>query len=178
MKRSLPFWAAVTVAMACDRPAIPTGPLADGPLPFTTDVARQQSPAERTQVIREDEVRTFFDPCFGEEVRVEFHRQIVFFFREDDGGRTHVRFNVINQGSIATGLTTGTVWRLVGTEIEGLQADISTATTPGTLTVVNQLTVVGPGSAPDQRFRERIHITINANEVVTVDRSTFEAVCT
>ena len=170
MRRS-PLWlAAIFLAVACDQPAEPSVATVSGP------PALAQDPAERTIIERFDESVTFFDPCFGEEVLFEAHRQIVTFFRGEET-HGHFRFNVIEKRSTATGLSTGTVWTLHGTQIVGGNGDFTSPEAPGEFTFLLNHTLTSPGTTVNQRIRERFHVTINPNGTVTVERSSFEVVC-
>jgi hypothetical protein len=62
-------------------------------------------------------------------------------------------------------------------EITGLNGDASSEGAPGTFTFIHNFNSIGPGTATNLRVRARFHITINANETVTVVRDTFEVVC-
>jgi hypothetical protein len=169
--RRFTLWLLVTLpAVGCAQPAEPNVPAATGSPTFAVD------PAERTVVVRFDETATFFDDCFGEFVLVEFHRQLVTFFRGEIT-HGHLLFNVINLSSTVTGLTSGTVWTLHGTEITAANGDFTAPETPGEATILLNHTLISPGTAVNLRLRERVHITIAPDETVTVERSTFEAVC-
>jgi hypothetical protein len=149
-----------------------------GDLVFNLKVARGQDPLEQTFVFQEEGSFTTFDDCLGEEVLIEFNNRDVIFFRRDATGNLHLRVKVLDVRTTFTGLTSGIVWHLSGPfEITGLNGDDSSEEAPGTFTFVQNFNLIGPGTAPNLRVRARFHITINANETVTVVRDTFEVVC-
>jgi hypothetical protein len=149
-----------------------------GNLVFNVKLARGQDPLEHTFVFQEEGSFTTFDDCLGEEVLIEFNNRDVIFFRRDATGNLHLRVKVLDVRTTFTGLTSGIVWHLSGPfEITGLNGDDSSAEAPGTFTFTQNFNLVGPGTATNLRVRARFHITINANETVTVVRDTFEVVC-
>jgi hypothetical protein len=169
--RRLPLWlVAALLAAGCGQPIEPSSP-GNGESPvFAKD------PAERTIVFRFDESATFFDECFGEDVLFEAHRQIVTFFR-GPVTNAHFHFRLTALGSTATGQSSGTVWTLHGTIVQGLNGDITSPETPGEFTFLVNQVLTSPGTGAKLQIRERLHITINSNETVTVNRDSFEVVC-
>ena len=149
-----------------------------GNLVFNVEVAHGKDPLERTFVFEEEGSFTTFDDCLGEEVLIEFNNRDVIFTRRDARGNLHLRVKVLDVRTTFTGLTSGIVWHLSGPfEITGLNGDDSTEEAPGTFTFLQNFNLIGPGQAPNLRVRARFHITINANETVTVVRDSFEVVC-
>jgi hypothetical protein len=149
-----------------------------GNLVFSVEVARGQDPAEHTFVTEEEGSFTFFEECLGEEVLVEFNNRLVLFTRRDARGNLHLRVKVLDVRTTFTGLTSGIVWHVSGPfEITGINGDDSTEEAPGTFTFIQNFNLIGPGQAPNLRVRVRVHLTINANETVTVEREDFEVVC-
>jgi hypothetical protein len=172
MRRS-PLWLVATLlAAACDQPVEPNVQAIAG------RPASAQDPAERTFVFKEDGSHTQFEECFGEEVFVEWHNQVVVFTRRDATGNLHLRILVVDIGTTFTGLNSGTVWTLHGPfHNENVNGDDSSPEAPGAVSFVSNQTLTSPGATVNQRVRIRFHLTINANETVTVDRFTFEVVC-
>jgi hypothetical protein len=149
-----------------------------GNLLFNLKLARGQDPLEQTFVFRDEGSFTQFEDCLGEEVLIEFINRVVLFTRRDARGNVHVRTKVLDVGTTFTGLTSGIVWSLHGPfENFSLNGDDSSEEAPGTITFVQNATLIGPGQAPNLRVRIRFHLTINANETVTVERERVEVVC-
>jgi hypothetical protein len=164
MRRTL-LWllAATSLATACDQAREPTAPVESPSL--------AQDPAERTQVVRVEDTMPVFDPCFGETVLIEFHTQYVFSFR-GDLTHGHLQYHEIDTGTTATGLTSGTVWRLPRTLNESANGDFTADDTPGEFTYAFHLELVRPGS-PALRFADVVHVTVNANGTFTVTHEVF-----
>jgi hypothetical protein len=151
-----------------------------GNLVFNVDRAHGQDPLEQTFVFEEEGSFTTLDyeECLGEEVLVEFNNKLVIFSRRDARGNLHLRSKVLDVRTTFTGLTSGTVWHLSGPfEMVTLNGDDSSEEAPGTFTFEHIFNLIGPGQAPNLRVRAKFHLTINANETVTVERETFELVC-
>jgi hypothetical protein len=159
------------------------GSFADSPggnLVFNVKVARGQDPAEHTFVIEEEASFTTldFEECLGEEVLVEFNNRDVIFIRRDATGNLHLRIKTLDVRTTFTGLTSGTVWHLSGPfENVNINGDDSSPEAPGTFSFVQNFNLIGPGGAENLKVRIRSHLTINANETVTVERDNFEVVC-
>jgi hypothetical protein len=161
---------AAVLGTACDQAVQPVEPEVAG------SPSLKLSDEERTLVFRFDDSGTAFEPCFGEDVFFEFHRQVVIFFR-GDVTHGHFKLKVIDLGSTLTGLTSGTVWTLHGTFGQSANGDFTAPETPGEFTAVTSQVLTSPGSGVNLQIRERIHITIAPDETVTVDRSTLDVVC-
>jgi hypothetical protein len=134
------------------------------------------SEQERTVVVRFDESSTFFDDCFGEDVLFEAHRQLVTFFR-GPVTRAHFHFTIIDLGSTATGLTSGTVWTLHGTFGQSGNGDLTAEDTPGEFTAYVSQVLTSPGATLNLQIRQRFHVTITPDETVRVVRETLDVVC-
>jgi hypothetical protein len=81
MRRS-PLWLlAATLLGACDQFSQPVEPTK------VHSIASQQDPDERTIVERVEGSHTYFEPCFGEIVLVEFNNRLVFFTKTDATGK-------------------------------------------------------------------------------------------
>jgi hypothetical protein len=169
MRRSSLWLLAATLLGACDQLSQPVEPTR------VHSIASQQDPAERTVVVRVEGSHTHFEPCFGENVLVEFNNQLVFFTRSDATGRLHERFMILDLSTTFTGLTSGTVWTLHG-PFDMLTANGSPEG-PGVFSFIRNGTLTSRGSAVNLLLRVRVHITANANGTITVDRETVEAVC-
>ena len=183
MRRS-PLWLLATALLAaCDRASQPVEPAAPTP-------SLAVDPAERTTVTRFDETFLVDDPCFGEVVSVDAHRQLVTYMRTDAAGGLHLRFSIIDQGSTVTGLTSGVVHHLNGAVLDGLNSRGDFIPFPPpfpieeTFVLIQNLT--SPGAAPhdpnptplhNERFHEVFHVTVNANGEITVERDQFDFVC-
>lgn len=149
-----------------------------GNLVFNLKLARGQDPLEQTFVFEEEGSFTTFDDCLGEEVLIEFNNRDVFFTRRDATGNLHLRVKVLDVNTTFTGLTSGTVWHLSGPfENLNINGDDSSEGAPITISFVQNFNLIGPGKAQNLKVRQRFHLTINGNEVVTVERDRFEVVC-
>jgi len=147
----------VLVAAACDQNR-PMEPLTQ---PLSAVVSK--TPIEATF--------TESDPCFGELIQVSIRQQLIVHESVDATGGTHFHFVVNDKGSTATGLTTGATWRQVGATRVG---ENIRGTAPLAATVVNVLNFIGTGATPNLLIHQVIHLTVNAQGVLTaeVDRST------
>jgi hypothetical protein len=171
MRRS-PLWLLATLlAVGCDQPAEPNLTTTAGSPAFAQD------PAERTVVDWIGGVDQRFEECLGEQIRIEWTNRLKIFERRDATGNLHFRLGLNEVQSTVTGLTSGTVWRSVGAENFSLNGDDSSAEAPGELTHVNTINFVGTAGAPTLKILIRDHITINGNEIVTVERSEVTVFC-
>lgn len=146
--------------------------------------ASAKDPAERTIIERFDDEFLVDDPCFGETVLVQARRQLVVFERLDAAGGLHFKFKVIDQGSTVLGLTSGTVYRLNGADIAGV--NVREGGFPAEATFLFTQTLTSPGAAPHDpapntahnlKFRFLFHITVNANGTVTTEKLRDEVIC-
>jgi hypothetical protein len=110
-------------------------------------------------------------------VLIEWTNVLKVYERRDATGNLHFRFSVNEVRSTVTGLTSGTVWHSVGAAHFSINGDDSTAEAPGELTFVNTINFVGTGGAPTLKILIREHLTINGNEIVTVERSEVTVFC-
>jgi hypothetical protein len=170
--RSSQLWViAALLAAGCSQPAEPDVSEAAGPPALARD------PNERTFVAVIEGVDQRFEECFGEEVLIEWTNVLKFYERRDATGNLHFRSSVNEVRSTVTGLTSGTVWHSVGADDISINGDDSTAEAPGELTYVATVNFVGIGGAPTFKILTRVHITINGNETVTVDRNEVTVTC-
>jgi hypothetical protein len=118
-----------------------------------------------------------FEPCLGEEILIEWTNRLKIFERRDETGNVHFRLGFNEVQSTVTGLTSGTVWRSVGAENFSLNGDDSSPEAPGEFTHENTINFVGTAGAPTLKILIRDHLTINGNEIVTVERSEVTVFC-
>ena len=167
-----PLWImAALLAAGCDQPAEPDLSETAGPPALARD------PSERTFVDVIGGVAQRFEECLGEEILIEWTNVVKVFERRDATGNLHFKLGFNEVQSTVTGLTSGTVWRSVGAENFSLNGDDSSAEAPGEFTHINTINFVGTGGAPTLKILIREHITINANETVTVERSEETVFC-
>jgi hypothetical protein len=167
-----PLWViAALLAAGCDQPAEPDTSETAGP------PALAQDPNERTFVGIISGVDQRFEECLGEEILIEWTNRLRVFERRDATGNLHFKLGVNELQSTVTGLTSGTVWHSVGAENFSLNGDDSSAEAPGVFTHVNTINFVGTGGAPTLKILIREQFTINANEVLTVERSEVTVFC-
>jgi hypothetical protein len=106
---------------------------------------------------------TQINPCNGEPVLLVIDRSVVIHRTFDNAGGIHLH-NTVNLHGDGVGLVTGADYRL---------NSISTAHTTITQGANNQTlwqdaVAIGKGDVPNFLFQETEHITINANDEVTV----------
>ena len=101
----------------------------------------------------------------GETIQLSGTLLAVFSFTESSSGNVQVGFHFNPQGITGTGLTTGATYHATGV-------------TRGTTTTTAQGGIIGDGSAPNFLETDVIHVTVNANGVVTasVEQSTIRCV--
>ena len=91
-----------------------------------------------------------------------------------NGNNESWHFDFEARGAL-TGATTGDIYRLAavehGTYTQSLASDHST------LTYVNRYRLIGPGQGNNLIVRETAHVTIDADENVTVQHDDFGVVC-
>ena len=119
----------------------------------------------------------FYGLRLGEEILIEWTNRLRVFERRDATGNLHFKLGVNELQSTVIGLTSGTVWHSVGAENFSLNGDDSSAEAPGVFTHVNTINFVGTGGAPTLKILIREQFTINANEVLTVERSEVTVFC-
>jgi hypothetical protein len=127
--------------------------------------------AEVTSNVRVDISGSIANPCNGEIVNFAGTAHYVFRTTVDANGGLHVGVNA-NAQVKGTGATTGA--KYVANEQLHQQINLAGA---GTTTLVHNLALKGQGQVPNFVLMERVHVTVNANGEVTVDRTESSSEC-
>jgi hypothetical protein len=160
---------AIAFVAACDQATVPRDPEAG-----TLSAASTQTPITTTQKIPIDGTAFFFSDCLGEQLEVHLREQLVIHTTEVPGETLHLHVTDNDKGTTAEGLTSGASYHRVGATIQNLNL-------PGfpvvTQTIVNVFHFIGEGGAPSLLVNEVFHISINANNVVTVEFDHLKIQC-
>jgi hypothetical protein len=120
---------------------------------------------------------TAFVPCAnggaGEDVLVNGTLHILTHQTISNSGNVHVKLHSQPQGATGVGQTTGDTYHATGVTQEEINLN---GPFPITDTFVNNFRIIGPGSNNNLLIHELVHVTINANGVLTafVDNSSIE----
>ena len=164
MRRHALLAFAVVAASACADATSPSSPA------MPPEASVSGAAIAINQSFREALDQTEFVACAnggaGEEVQLSGTLHTVFHLTIN-ANRLMIREHFQPQGAIATGLTTGTVYRAVGgtRTIETVSAFNGSFT--GTL--VNNFRLIGPGPGNNLQIHENAHLTVNANGEITAD---------
>jgi hypothetical protein len=119
--------------------------------------------------------RLLANPCPGGEalyLQGDLHMVI----RSDIvNGKQHYRLHYNQQNIVGTGLTTGTEYRVSGTENTTLNWEVFSA--PVDSTQVVQVHIIGQGTDADYLLRETFHVTVNANGELTASLDDMKLTC-
>jgi hypothetical protein len=112
-------------------------------------------------------------PCTSEAIHFTLREQLVLHETDDAAGGVHLVFVNNDKGSTGLGLTSGTTYHQTGATVESAHI---TDSFPFVDTFVFVLNIVAPGRAPNFRLHVNLHVTVNANGVLTalVDNVTNE----
>ena len=112
--------------------------------------------------------------CNGDTVTGTAVAHIVVTSTTDSNGGIHLDFKVSEHGT-GTGSPSGADYVL---NVQTTDAHVD-ATSGGTITFTDTLhgVLIGQGGAPNQRFTESLHITVNPDGTVTASVTDFEIVC-
>src|SRR6266516_5637893 len=116
-----------------------------------------------TQKIPFDFVLAPEEAC-GEAIHLNGTLLAVFSFTETSGGNVEVGFHFNPQGITGVGLTSGATYHATG---ETLGTTTTRANGGISDTFVNNFKIIGEGSAPNFLETDVMHLTVNANGVVT-----------
>ncbi len=143
--------------------------LAVGSLVFSPPTTRA---AATTQSFDVTGVQTPANPCdgSGEVVTLQGSRKVTVGVTEDGSGGFHLSVHVNYQGVTGTG-PSGITYEVPTTMNSNL--DLGSANTL-TITLTANVRVISHGSAPNFNLHENFHITINANNEITVLFDNFE----
>jgi hypothetical protein len=100
----------------------------------------------------------------GEAIQLSGTLLTEFSFTETSGGNVEIGFHFNPQGITGVGLTSGATYHATG---ETLGTTTIRATGGFSDTFVNNFKIIGEGSAPNFLETDVIHLTVNANGVVT-----------
>jgi hypothetical protein len=111
----------------------------------------------------------------GEAIQLSGTLLTEFSFTETSGGNVEIGFHFSPQGITGVGLTSGATYHATG---ETLGTTTIRASGGISDTFVNNFKIIGEGSAPNFLETDVIHLTVNANGVVTatVDQSMIRCV--
>ncbi len=111
----------------------------------------------------------------GEAIHLSGTLLAQFSFTETSGGNVEIGFHFNPQGITGVGLTSGATYHATG---ETLGTTTIRATGGISDTFVNNFKIIGEGSAPNFLETDVIHVTVNANGVVTatVEKSMIRCV--
>ena len=111
----------------------------------------------------------------GEAIHLSGTLLAQFSFTETSGGNVEIAFHFNPQGITGVGLTSGATYHATG---ETLGTTTIRATGGISDTFVNNFKIIGEGSAPNFLETDVIHLTVNANGVVTasVEKSMIRCV--
>ena len=136
-----------------------------------TALAAAPAAAEVVSNAKVDISGGIINPCNGETVTYEGASHVVFRATLDASGGIHLGIH-LNTSVKGTGGTTGAKYS--ASEVINQKLNLTAA---GTETVVHRFKLNGQGQVPNFTFVETLHITVNANGDVTVDRTETSAEC-
>jgi hypothetical protein len=121
---------------------------------------------------------TVFVPCAnggaGEDVFVSGTLHVLTHQTISSSGNVQVKVHFQPQGATGVGQTTGDTYHATGVTQEEFNQN---GTYPFTDTFVNNFRLIGPGPNNNLLIHENLHITINANGVVTAFVDNFSIEC-
>lgn len=137
--------------------------------------------AEGATVVRTELSAAATVPCalggLGEEVLVEGTIHTVVFQSTDASGGTHFVLRANYDSLVGTGLTSGTMYHAVATEGTSSYDFDPFVGPPYLFTNTRHVRFVGQGPNNDFSITETVHVTVNAEDQVTAEHSSFEVHC-
>lgn len=143
------------------------------------DVTPAFSATTATSSTRDPFTITVFIPCAangaGENVTLNGRLHMLLHTTVTNNGIVHVKGHFQPQGLGGVGDVTGDRYRGVGVTQD--MTTVHPGGFPVTFTFINNFRMIGQGRGNNFQVHENLHVTINANGVVTVDRSNFRTTC-
>jgi hypothetical protein len=129
------------------------------------------------QIVREDVVGMVFEnPCTGERITItDGTLQVLVEVKGDSAGGLHIVVHGNAQGVVATGETTGDMYRLAGDF--WTEQNIAGGGFPVVVQLVEVHDVLSQGSGENFIVHLLSHLTINADDVVTASVDSVSAEC-
>ncbi len=115
-----------------------------------------------------------FIPCANELIVVSGNLHILSHVTIDSNGGGHIQSHFQPQGVSGTGLTSGDKYQGVGVT---RQSANFRGPAPVEFTFVNRFQMIGQGPGNNLLVHQTIHMTVNANGVITANVSNFSVVC-
>lgn len=141
----------------------------------------QAAAADGATVVRSEISAVAQVPCAlggaGEEVLVEGTVLTVVRQQTDAAGGTHFVLHANYDSLVGTGLTSGTVYHAVATEGATSYDFDPFVGPPYSFTNTRHVRFIGRGPDNDFIIAESVHVTVNAEGVVTADHQDFQVDC-
>lgn len=122
---------------------------------------------------------TVFVPCalggVGENVNLTGWLHVVIHTSVSNSGILHAKTHFQPQNLSGTGETSGDSYRGVGVTQDNLS--LHPEGFPVSFTLVNNFRMIGQGKGNNFQVHENVHVTVNANGDMTVDRSHARITC-
>jgi hypothetical protein len=124
-------------------------------------------------------VPSLWNPCAGEEIRLEGYLQFVSHTTVDDNWVIHSQMHVTPQNVVGEGLSTGAEYRFSGVVNidENFHWLPESDTSAETFTLIDQHRFIAKGVSENTVMQESIHFTIDANGELTVLRHDEKLIC-
>jgi len=144
-------------------------------------LAGQPAAAAGATVVRSELSGSAQVPCAlggaGEEVLVSGTFLMVVRQETDAAGGTHFVLHANYDSLVGTGLTSGTVYHAVATEGDTSHNFDPFVGPPYSFTDTRHVRFIGRGPGNDFIIAETVHVTVNANDVVTAEHQDFRVDC-
>jgi hypothetical protein len=128
-----------------------------------------------TDIERVPIIPSLWNPCAGEQVRLEGDIQFVSHATFDQDGGVHFRMEVTPQNVVGTGLDTGTEYRFSG--VVSIGENWTHSQSAETFTLVDQHRFIAKGQDGNTVMQETVQVIFNANGELTVQRGDVKLIC-
>jgi hypothetical protein len=130
-----------------------------------------------TDIERVPILPSLWNPCVGEEVRLEGDIQFVSRTTIDANGGVHSQVQVTPQNVVGVGLSTGAEYRFSGAVTSSENFRWQPGDSAETFTLVDQHRFIAKGVSENTVMQETFNVTVNANGDLTVLRYDEKLIC-